>query len=129
MEIHFGTAGATLLAAIMMAAIGIAVDLPSVDPASFTGESREQAEEFLRELWKEPRVGLLAMVLAGVTIFILAALCWLLLVLPVGVILLLMLLFRIVEFVVARIAENPKGPIFALSAVFTAIGGLVKVFD
>jgi hypothetical protein len=33
-----------------------------------------------------------------------------------------------VEFVVRRIAENPKGPIFALSGMLAALAAMVKVF-
>src|SRR5215470_13719075 len=42
---------------------------------------------------------------------------WALVVLPVTLILLLMILFRAVQFVAVRVAENPKGPQYALSVL------------
>jgi hypothetical protein len=43
-----------------------------------------------------------------------------------SVILLVMLLFRMTQFVLLRITENPKGPIIGLSGLLIAIGMLVK---
>jgi hypothetical protein len=55
-------------------------------------------------------------------------LSWVLVVVPVIFILLLMLLFRVVEFVVVRVAENPKGPQYALSVLLAAVGFGVRYF-
>jgi hypothetical protein len=53
---------------------------------------------------------------------------WMLVVIPVVLILLLMLVLRGMQFVTARIAENPKGPILGVSGLLTAIGALAKIF-
>ena len=36
--------------------------------------------------------------------------------------------FRILQFLLIRIAENPKGPVIALSGVLTGIGAIIKIF-
>jgi len=53
---------------------------------------------------------------------------WMLVVIPVGLILILMLVIRALQFVTARVAESPKGPILGASGLLTAIGGIVKLF-
>jgi hypothetical protein len=53
---------------------------------------------------------------------------WVLVVVPVIFILLLMALFRAVQFVVVRIAENPKGPPYALSVLLAAVGAGIRHF-
>ena len=40
----------------------------------------------------------------------------------------LILVFRVVQFAILRITDNPKGPVFAISAFFVAIGGIVKLY-
>lgn len=40
-----------------------------------------------------------------------------------------LLLLYVVEFLVRRIAEQPKGPLAAFSALMTALGGILKVFE
>jgi len=40
----------------------------------------------------------------------------------------LLYMLRILEFIVRRIAEYPKGPVLALSALGAAIGGVLKAF-
>lgn len=58
-----------------------------------------------------------------VTTLAFAMVCsWVLVVVPVIFILLLMALFRAVQFVVVRVAENPKGPQYALSVLLAAVG-------
>src|SRR5262245_38616879 len=49
-------------------------------------------------------------------------------VLPVVLLLLLMILFRVVQFVVVRVAENPKGPQYALSVLLAAVGAAISRF-
>lgn len=39
-----------------------------------------------------------------------------------------MLIFRMLQFLLIRIAENPKGPVIALSGLLTGIGGVIKIF-
>jgi len=51
-----------------------------------------------------------------------------LVVVPVIFILLLMALFRAVQFVAVRVAEDPKGPQYALSVLLAAIGAGVSYF-
>lgn len=53
---------------------------------------------------------------------------WALVVLPVVLLLLLMILFRVVQFVVVRVAENPKGPQYALSVLLAAVGAAISRF-
>jgi hypothetical protein len=45
---------------------------------------------------------------------------WMLVVIPVVLILILMLFLRVIQFITARIAENPKGPILGVSGLLTA---------
>jgi hypothetical protein len=52
--------------------------------------------------------------------------CWVLVVLPVNLILLLMILFRVVQFIALRVAENPKGPQYALSVLLAAVAAGVS---
>jgi hypothetical protein len=52
--------------------------------------------------------------------------CWVLVVLPVILILLLMILFRVVLFIALRVAENPKGPQYALSVLLAAVAAGVS---
>ena len=64
-----------------------------------------------------------------VTTLAFAMVCsWVLVVVPVIFILLLMALFRAVQFVAVRVAENPKGPQYALSVLLAAIGAGVSYF-
>ncbi len=44
------------------------------------------------------------------------------------VVYIIMFIFRLLQFILIRIAENPKGPVIALSGLLTGIGGIVKVF-
>jgi hypothetical protein len=61
--------------------------------------------------------------------FAFAMVCsWVLVVVPVIFILLLMALFRAVQFVAVRVAENPKGPQYALSVLLAAVGAGVNYF-
>jgi hypothetical protein len=53
---------------------------------------------------------------------------WVLVVVPVLFILLLMGLFRAAEFVAVRVAENPKGPQYALSFLLAVAGAGVSYF-
>jgi ABC-type bacteriocin/lantibiotic exporter with double-glycine peptidase domain len=53
---------------------------------------------------------------------------WALVALPVILLLLLMILFRVVQFVVVRVAENSKGPQYALSVLLAAVGGAISRF-
>jgi hypothetical protein len=53
---------------------------------------------------------------------------WLLVVLPVVIILLLMVFLRGMQFITARIAEHPKGPILGASGLLTAVGAFAKLF-
>jgi len=53
---------------------------------------------------------------------------WVLVVVPVIFILLLMALFRAAQFVAVRVAENPKGPQYALSFLLAAVGAGVSYF-
>jgi hypothetical protein len=64
-----------------------------------------------------------------VTTLAFAMVCsWVLVVVPVMFILLLMALFRAAQFVVVRVAENPKGPQYALSVLLAAIGAAISHF-
>ena len=64
-----------------------------------------------------------------VTTLAFAMVCfWVLVVVPVIFILLLMALFRAVQFVVVRVAENPKGPQYALSVLLAAVGAGISRF-
>jgi len=64
-----------------------------------------------------------------VTTLAFAMVCsWVLVVVPVIFILLLMALFRAVQFVAVRVAENPKGPQYVLSVLLAAIGAGVSYF-
>ena len=51
---------------------------------------------------------------------------WVLVVLPVIFVIILTILFRVAEFVTVRVAENPKGPQYVLSALLAAIGYALK---
>lgn len=63
-----------------------------------------------------------------VTLFFLILTSWVLVVLPVMFVLLLTILFRVAQFVAVRVAENPKGPQYALSALLAAGGFVVDYF-
>ena len=64
-----------------------------------------------------------------VTTLAFAMVCsWVLVVVPVIFILLLMALFRAVQFVAVRVAENPKGPQYALSVLLAAVGAAISRF-
>jgi hypothetical protein len=60
------------------------------------------------------------------TLVLVMLLSWVLVVFPVILVLLLMILFRTVQFFVVRVAENPKGPQYALSVVLAAVGAGVS---
>ncbi len=69
-----------------------------------------------------------AYVLSVVTLGFVMLSSWMLVVIPVIFVLLLMILFRAVQFVVVRVAENPKGPQYALSVLLAAAGAGVSHF-
>jgi len=53
---------------------------------------------------------------------------WLFVVMPVALIFVLIAGFQVVQFVIVRVAESPKGPVLGLAGLLTAIGALVKLF-
>ena len=69
-----------------------------------------------------------AVMMFATTVALLVLTSWLLVVIPVVVVLVIMSVFRVGQFVAARIAENPKGPIIGLSGLLTAIGAVAKLF-
>ena len=56
------------------------------------------------------------------TLVFVIVLSWVLVVVPVVFVLLLMILFRAVQFIAVRVAENPKGPQYVLSVLLAAVG-------
>src|SRR5262245_38769081 len=98
-----------ILIAALIAAIAAFVTIASVDADSFF---KTPITAFIGWFWA-----------MFVTTLAFAMVCsWVLVVVPVIFILLLMALFRAVQFVVVRVAENPKGPQYALSVLLAAVG-------
>ena len=64
----------------------------------------------------------------SVAFLFLILMSWMLVVLPVLLILLLTVLFRVAQFIALRVAENPKGPQYALSALLAAGGAALSRF-
>jgi hypothetical protein len=62
------------------------------------------------------------------TVALVMLMSWALVVFPVMFVLLLTIMFRAVQFVTVRVAENPKGPQYALSALLLAVGYAVSRF-
>jgi hypothetical protein len=52
---------------------------------------------------------------------------WMLVVIPVTFVLLLIIFFRVAQFVAVRVAENPKGPQYALGVLLAGVGAGVKL--
>jgi hypothetical protein len=67
----------------------------------------------------------ISLVVTGVFVMLMS---WALVVLPVIVVVLLMIMFRVVQFVALRVAENPKAPQYALSALLAAGGAALGRF-
>ena len=105
--------------------LGFIFNRPPSVPASVVEES---FVKFIPSL--NPILNLLYGLYAGSWfIFMLGLLLsWMLVVIPVVLILILMLVLRAMQFIAARIAENPKGPILGVSGLFTGIGAFAKLF-
>jgi hypothetical protein len=97
-------------------------------PSSVPASDEESLFEFIPS--SNPILNLLYGLYAGSwVIFMLGMLIsWILVVIPVVLILILMLFLRVIQFITARIAENPKGPILGVSGLLTAVGALAKLF-
>lgn len=91
---------------------------PAIDPAANPVESFTQAFSFSYPI---TAVIFGASVMFVATVALVMLMSWALVVIPVILVLLLMLLFGIGEFVALRVAENPKGPQYALSFLLAAI--------
>ena len=75
-----------------------------------------------------------AILLKGNAFIIFGLLCflfvnWLFIVAPIAIAAVAAGLLTIFEFVVRRVSEHPKGPIFALSALLAALGAAAKAFS
>ena len=105
--------------------LGLIFNRPPSVPASVVEES---FVKFIPSL--NPILNLLYGLYAGSWfIFMLGLLLsWMLVVIPVVLILILMLVLRAMQFIAARIAENPKGPILGVSGLLTGIGAFAKLF-
>jgi hypothetical protein len=105
--------------------LGLIFNRPPSVPASVVEES---FVGFIPSL--NPILNLLYGLYAGFWfIFMLGLLLsWMLVVIPVVLILILMLVLRAMQFIAARIAENPKGPILGVSGLLTGIGAFAKLF-
>ena len=92
--------------------------------------SREDIVLTMSDPFSNPIVTLIYSVFAGAcaTVVGVMLLSWIFVVGPVVIILILMLFLRVIQFITARIAENPKGPILGVSGLLTAIGALAKLF-
>jgi hypothetical protein len=92
--------------------------------------SREDIVLTMSDPFSNPIVTLIYSVFAGACAAVVGVvlLSWIFVVGPVVIILILMLFLRVIQFITARIAENPKGPILGVSGLLTAIGALAKLF-
>jgi hypothetical protein len=99
------------------AVFSLSISNPAIDPSN--------PEEFFAKAFSfsHPITAVIfgASVMFAATVALVMLMSWALVVIPVILVLLLMLLFRIGEFVALRVAENPKTPQYALSFLLAAV--------
>jgi hypothetical protein len=106
------------------AVVSLWMDNPIIDPANLE-DSFAKAFSFSHPI-TAAILGAYGMFMCTAALVMLMS--WVLVVLPVIFVLLLTIMFRAAQFVTVRVAENPKGPQYALSALLLAVGYAVSRF-